>query len=173
MNNSKSARRYARALIETAADPGAVRHDLATISATLKANPALLEALCNPGVPLVNKKAIAGAVFQGSSAPLPRLLDMLIDASRAELIQQIAQRYREEWNTRNNVHAAKVTTAQDLDPAAADRVKSSIEAAVDGGVEMETVIDPALVGGLKVEVDGHLFDGSVRARLKALRQHLL
>lgn len=150
-----------------------MRTDLATISATFKANPALLEALCNPGVPLANKKAIVGAVFQGSSAPLPRLLDMLIDASRAELIHQIAQRYREEWNTRNNVHAAKVTAALQLDPDAAARVKSAIEAAVGGGVEMETAIDPALVGGLKVEVDGHLFDGSVRARLKALRQHLL
>jgi F-type H+-transporting ATPase subunit delta len=150
-----------------------VRADLASISATLKANPALLLALCNPGVPAANKKAIVAAVFGGSSAPLPRLLDLLIDASRAELIHQIAERYREEWNTRNNVHAARVTTAIDLDPEGAARVKAAIEVAVGGGVEMETATDPALVGGLKVEVDGHLFDGSVRARLKALRRHLL
>jgi F0F1-type ATP synthase delta subunit len=38
---------------------------------------------------------------------------------------------------------------------------------------METTIDASLVGGLKVEVDGHLFDGTVKARLKALREHLL
>ena len=38
---------------------------------------------------------------------------------------------------------------------------------------METSVDPSLVGGLKVEVDGHMYDGSVKARLRALRQHLL
>jgi F-type H+-transporting ATPase subunit delta len=60
-----------------------------------------------------------------------------------------------------------------LDEASADSVKKAIERAVSGTVEMETRVDSSLVGGLKVEVDGHLFDGTVKARLKALRQQLL
>lgn len=98
---------------------------------------------------------------------------MLIEASKVELIPEIALRYREEWNERHNVHAATVITAIDLDPDARERVRKAIEAAVSGSVELDVRIDPALVGGLKVEVDGHLFDGSVKARLEALRQHLL
>lgn len=173
MNNSKSARRYARALIETAADPRTVRDELTVISSTLKANPELLEALSNPGVPVANKKAIAAEVFRGLAAPLPRLLDMLIEGTRAELIHEIAVRYRAEWNSRNNVHAATVTAALDLDAEGKERVRKAIETAVSGAVEMDLRTDADLVGGLKVEVDGHLFDGTVRARLKALRQHLL
>ncbi|MBK5255571.1 MAG: ATP synthase F1 subunit delta [Vicinamibacteria bacterium] len=173
MNDSQSARRYAHAIIETATETRAVRDELAAISGTLNATPALLEALSNPGVPSANKKAVVTAIFQGLSSPLPRLMDMLIDASRVELIHEIAHRYRDEWNAKNNVHAARVTAALELDDDARDRVRRAIEKAVSGSVEMEITTDPSLVGGLKVEVDGHLFDGTVKARLKALRQHLL
>jgi len=173
LNDSQSARRYARAIIETAANTQAVREELTGIVAVFKVNPALLESLSNPGIPAPNKKAIVAGVFPGLSAPLPRLFEMLIDAARVALLPEIAMRYRNEWNSRNNVHAAKVVTAMALDEASADSVKKAIERAVSGTVEMETRVDSSLVGGLKVEVDGHLFDGTVKARLKALRQQLL
>lgn len=173
MNDIQSARRYARALIETAADTLAVRDELSGISSAFKSNPSLLQALQNPALPTSNKKAILSGVFPGLSAPVPQLLDMLIDAARVELLPEIAVRYRNEWNSRNNVHAAKVVTALALDETSMAQVKAAIERAVSGSVEMETRIDPSLVGGLKVEVDGHMFDGSVQARLKALRKQLL
>ena len=173
MNNTQSARRYARAIIETATDARAVRDELGSVSGTLKTNPALLAALSSPGVLTANKKAIFSTVFQGLSMPLPRLFDMLIDGSRLELVHEIVHRYRDEWNARNNVHVAKVTTAFALDDEADQSVRKALEALVAGTVQMETSVDPALMGGLKVEVNGHLFDGTVRARLKALRQHLL
>lgn len=173
MNDTQSARRYARAIIETAADPKAVRDELMAVSATLKTNPTLRDALANPGVPPANKKAIFFEVFQGLSSPLPRLFEMLIEGGRVELFREIVQRYRAEWNARNNVHSAKVVTAMALDDDESQSVRKALETAVSGSVEMETLIDPALVGGLKVEIDGHLFDGTVKGRLHALRQHLL
>jgi F0F1-type ATP synthase delta subunit len=135
LNDSTSARRYARAIIETATDTLAVRDQLVAIAGALKANRALFDALANPGVPAANKKAMTTAVFQDLSLPLPRLLE--------------------------------------LDDEGTERVRQAIEKAVSGPVEMTVSTDTSLVGGLKVEVDGHLFDGTVKARLKALRQHLL
>jgi F-type H+-transporting ATPase subunit delta len=173
LNDTQSARRYARAIIETATDTLAVRDELIAVSGALKANPALMEALSSPGVPAANKKAICSAVFAGLSSPLPRLFDMLLDASRIELIHEIVHRYRAEWNERNNVHSARVVSATILDDEARQDLKAAIETAVSGSVEMEATTDASLVGGLMVEVDGHLFDGTVKARLKALRQHLL
>lgn len=172
MNDNKSARRYARAIIETATDTQAVRDELAAIASTFKSNPALFEALSNPAVPAATKKTIFAEIFKSLSAPLPRLFDMLIDGSRIELVHDIAHRYRDEWNERNNVHAARVVSALALDAETSDAIRRAIETAVSGTVQMETAVDPTLVGGLKVEVDGHLFDGSVKARLQALRRHL-
>ncbi len=173
MNETQSARRYARAIIETATDARAVRDDLAAISQALTDHPDLLKALTNPAVPPANKKAICSAIFRDLAPPLPRLLDLLIDASRVELAPEIAPRYREEWNGRNNVHAAKVTSAAVLEPQAVEALREALGVAVSGSVEIETATDPALVGGLRVEVGGQLFDGTVKARLLALRRHLL
>jgi len=173
LNDTQSARRYARAIIETAPDPKAVRDELMAVAAALKANPTLREALANPGVPPANKKAIFSAVFQGLSSPLPRLFEMLIDGGRAELFREIVQRYHAEWNARNNVHSAKVVTAMPLGDEETQSLRKALETAVSGSVEMEISTDSALVGGLKVEIDGHLFDGTVKGRLHALRQHLL
>ena len=173
MNDTKSARRYARAIIETATNTLAVRDELIAVANALESNPALKAALSNPGVPAANKKAIFAGVFSGLTAPLPRLFDMLIDAARMELTHEIVRRYSDEWNGRNNVHAARVVSALPLDDEASQSIRKAIETAVAGSVEMETSVDPGLVGGLKVEVDGYMFDGTVKARLKALRQHLL
>jgi len=98
---------------------------------------------------------------------------MLIDGARVELFREIVHRYRAEWNARNNVHAARVVTAIPLGDEESQSVRKALEAAVSGSVEMEISTDPTLVGGLRVEVGGHLFDGSVKGRLHALRQHLL
>jgi F-type H+-transporting ATPase subunit delta len=173
LKDIQSARRYARAVIETATDTRAVRDELLAIAGNFKQNPPLFDALSNPAVPAANKKAIFASVFSGLSAPLPRLFDMLIDAARVELLPEIARRYRAEWNARNNVHAARITAAIALDPEASEKVRAALETAVSGTIEMETATDASLVGGLRVEVDGHLFDGTVKARLKALRQRLL
>jgi len=173
LNDIQSARRYARAIIETAADTRAVRDELVAVAGALDSNPALVEAFSNPGVPVAKKKAIFSGVFSGLTTPLPRLFEMLVDGARMGLTPEIARQYRDEWNARNNVHAARVTSALALDAETSEQVKKAIEIAVKGSVEMETLIDPSLVGGLKVEVDGRMFDGTVKARLKALRQHLL
>ena len=173
MNDIQSARRYARAIIETATDSLSVRDELLAIGGAFKANPALMEALVNPAVPATAKKAIFAGVFSGLTAPLPRLFEMLIDSARVDLIDEIVRRYRVEWNARNNVHLAKLIAAMPLDADEMERVRRALETAVSGKVEIETTTDASLVGGLKVEVDGHLFDGTVKARLKALRQPLL
>jgi F-type H+-transporting ATPase subunit delta len=173
LNDTQSARRYARAIIETAADPKAVRDELMAVAAALKSHTTLREALANPGVPPANKKAIFFAVFEGLSSPLPRLFEMLIEGGRVQLFREIVERYHAEWNARNNVHAARVVTAMPLGDDESEAVRKALETAVSGTVEMEVSIDPGLVGGLKVEIDGYQFDGSAKGRLQALRQHLL
>jgi F-type H+-transporting ATPase subunit delta len=39
-------------------------------------------------------------------------------------------------------------------------------------VELTTAVDPTLMGGLLVRVGGQVYDGSVRGRLRALRERL-
>lgn len=173
MTATQSARRYAKAIFETAPNTASVRTDLDAIRSALLQNPSLLEALTHPAVSAEKKKAIARDVFATASAPLPRLFEMLIDSGKAGLLPEIATQYKTTWNKANNVHPARVTSSAPLDDAAAIAVKQSLERALGGTVELTTHIDPSIIGGIKVDVDGTIYDGSVKARLQALRRSLL
>jgi F-type H+-transporting ATPase subunit delta len=170
---TQSARRYARAVLETAPAPATVRDELRAIAATLRSNGELFDALAHPALPAEKKKAIVTATFRDMSAPLPKLFDLLIERGRTHLIPEIAVQYKKAWDAANNVHEARVTTSHPIDDAGLADIRRALETAVQGSVEIETRIDQALVGGIRVEVDGRIFDGSVRARLQALRHTLL
>jgi F0F1-type ATP synthase delta subunit len=38
---------------------------------------------------------------------------------------------------------------------------------------METIVDPALIGGLVVRIGGQVLDGSIRHQLAAMRESLV
>lgn len=173
MTSTQSARRYARALIETAADQAAVRDDLQGLAASFKTHPELAEALAHPAVPPEAKKSIVGSVYANLAAPLPRLVDLLIERGRVTLLPEIAAQYRALWNDAHNVHPARVISAQELDAESIDAVKRALESAVKGTVEITTARDASLLGGIKVEIDGNIYDGSAKARLTALRRSLI
>ena len=173
MTSTQSARRYARAVLETAADQAAVRDDLHSVAASFKDHPSLAEALAHPAVGPDQKKAIVASVYANPAAPLPKLFDLLIERGRVALLPEIAQQYQTAWNDAHNVHPARVISAQDLDADSVEAVKRALESAVKGTVEVKTAVDPSLLGGIKVEIDGRIYDGSAKARLGALRKSLI
>lgn len=59
----------------------------------------------------------------------------------------------------------RITTARPLDSA-------TIRQAVGSEVEVTTAVDPDLIGGAVIERGDTRYDGSVRGRLRQLRQHL-
>jgi F-type H+-transporting ATPase subunit delta len=51
-------------------------------------------------------------------------------------------------------------------------VEQALAALTGRAVELKSRVDPALVGGMLVNIEGRTYDGSVRARLLALRRRL-
>ena len=68
---------------------------------------------------------------------------------------------------------AKVTTAMPLSDGLKESVRQALSASVGKEVIITERIDASILGGVIAEVEGRVFDGSVRSRLDALRQELL
>lgn len=64
---------------------------------------------------------------------------------------------------------ALVESAVLLPPALRDQVRTDIQKKFGSDIEFDFKINPDLIGGLRVQVGSHVWDGSVRAKLDALR----
>jgi F-type H+-transporting ATPase subunit delta len=174
------ARRYARARLDVAratsgaeADaPARLRTALAEGRELLENQGELLAALTHPAVAVEARQKVASAVWAKAPATFLRLLHMLIERDRVRLLPQIAEAYAEAWNESRGVLAARAVSAVELDAAERQALTAALEKATGQGIELQTQVDPAVLGGLKVTLGGRTFDGTVKAQLRALKRTL-
>lgn len=172
-----ASRRYARALLDVAlaqGDAAALRQELEAASAVLDGSPDLRQALGNRALPAERKKKLALAVWSeaGASAIFRRLLSLLAERDRLELLPAIAAAYRALLLAHKNVAAAEVVSAAPLEKDQLAALEAALRKATGRDVEIEASLDQELLAGILVKLGGRHYDGSVRGRLKALRASL-
>ena len=65
---------------------------------------------------------------------------------------------------------ATVEGAVDASPAQLAEIKANLEKRYGAAVNMSYVVNPSLLGGLRIQVGSDLYDGSVKTRLDKLAQ---
>jgi F-type H+-transporting ATPase subunit delta len=169
------ARRYARAILEVAQAEGKARElrpELGAVARGLAASPALQHALLHPALPTEKKRALAAAVFAKGSPLLLRALDLVASRGRLALLPGIAEEYAQALLRSEGVEPAELVTAVPLADSEAERIRLALCAATGKDIELQTSVDPSLLGGVLVRIAGRYYDGSVRGRLLALKRRL-
>jgi len=67
-------------------------------------------------------------------------------------------------------HAARVESAMPLPPDLQSAVTNQIKNKYGAGVNISFFANPALIGGLRIQVGSDLYDGSVKMRLEKLEE---
>src|SRR5579875_3681040 len=162
----RTARRYAEAAFalarQTQAEDAWAR-DLQRL-ADLLAVPVAEKALTSPAVPAAQKLAAIDAELPDLQPPVRNLVQLLL--------RDIAAAYRELWHRARGIVTAQVTTAVPLSDAQRALLAERLGRYVGRQVELETNVDPSIMGGVVARVGDLLLDGSVRGRLEALRRRL-
>ena len=65
-----------------------------------------------------------------------------------------------------------VVTATPLSAAQAERLSTALAKKYGRDVALNAIIDPSVVGGLRVQIADDVIDGSISGRLADLRQRL-
>jgi F-type H+-transporting ATPase subunit delta len=154
------------------ADAPALRRDLEAVVEALQGHAELRSLLGHPAVSPEAKKKVVDAVFAGHDPLLLRLLRLLIDRGRIESLPAIVRAYVAALQAFKGVVPVEAVSASALDAAEIAALAGALESVSGGAVEITQTVDPAVLGGVLVRMQGRTYDGSVRARLRNLRLRL-
>lgn len=105
---------------------------------------------------------------------LLNFLLLLVDRRRIVFIEGICRKYLELLRKLNNTVFAEVTTAVKLDQEEEIRLTSKIKELTGAtSVEMESKIDPDIIGGLIIKVGSQVYDASLQGQLRRISFSLL
>ena len=84
----------------------------------------------------------------------------------------ILQNYKRLLRLELDKRHAIIESATELTPQASSKVASRLEQKYGDDLTTEFVVDPTLLGGMRVRVGSDVWDGTVRNRLNLLQQQL-
>jgi F-type H+-transporting ATPase subunit delta len=167
------ARVYAEALFEAAKEKGKhdeVRDQLGQFTDAVAENRDLQLFFFSPYFSSAEKREALGRAVVDAEPELVNFLELLIEKHRTPVLFRIRRQFDALWAKENKRLAVTVTSAVDLDPGIAERIGSEIEQQTNNTVELETRVDPDILGGLVVQVGNMVLDTSIRNRLEKLRK---
>jgi F-type H+-transporting ATPase subunit delta len=167
---------YASAILEVAKAEGEldrVGDELFRIARAFEASPELREALTDPRLAIERKQGVVDDLLGGKTSTLSiNLVNFVIGVGLASDLPTIADRLAEHAAAERDKVLAEVRTATELDDETIGRLGVSLSRATGKDVEVKTVVDPSIVGGIVARVGDVVIDGSLSHRMQELRKSL-
>jgi F-type H+-transporting ATPase subunit delta len=178
MAKTSVAQPYAQALLELATAERAVekfRAELRSVVTTLDRSPELGVVFSVPTITEAERKAVILELSQrlGLSRTVQNGLLVLAEKRRLAHLRDIVAAFERLADEATGIVRADVRTAAPLSLEQREALRRSLEQAVGRKVVLATTIDPSLLGGLRVEFGGRVYDASVTTKLDTLRDQIL
>ena len=177
MSVSAISRRYAKALVSLGSEQkkvDAFGEELAQVSSIVASHDLLRLLMESPTLAVEKKSAIFSEIMEKIelSASMRDFFGLLVEKDRMKYLSQIDQNYRQLADELSGTLRAKVTAASKLSAAQQKAISAELEKQTGKNVELTVDIDASLIGGLRTEIGGRLFDGSVKTQLKRIEDTL-
>ena len=166
--------RYAQALFDLAVETNAldaIEADLKRLKAMRAESKDLRDVLVSPRFSAVDKANALKAIGEraGFNPTTGKFLGLLAHNGRTGALTDIIAAFERLSAKRRGLVSAQVTTAVALTDAQTDSLKSALRQALGKDPQIETKVDPAILGGLKVRVGSRLYDASLKSKLDSLK----
>ena len=143
---------------------------LDTLLSVFSENPEYTELLASPSIPKSERNE---AIEQAFSAYVPEhivsFLQLLCDKGHIRSFSKCAAEYTALYDISKKTVTATVISAVPLTDTEKDSLIRKLEKMSGSSVHLECSIDKSLMGGLTVEMDGKIIDGSLRTRLHEVK----
>ncbi len=169
-------RRYAKALFELALEgqrEEEIGQEIEWFVTAYTTSP-LMKVLNNPALAVRGRKGIIFEVAKGLqvSPPIIHFLSLLLERDRLTFLPSIASRYRRLLDERKGRVEARVVTSGSLEKDMIERLSEVLQEISGKEVVLQEETDPRLIGGVVIQLEGKVYDGSVRTQLEGMRKRI-
>ena len=144
---------------------------LEIIKNTFLEYPQYTELLSSPSIPLNERLCVIDETFSGAVPEyVLYYLKLICEKGRIQYFMVSVDEYKALLDASEHISNVKITSAVELTEAEKQKLINKLELMEKGKVCAEYFVDATLLGGLIVEVDGRIMDGSLRHRLHEVKE---
>ena len=167
---------YARALFEIARADGTldeVEDELFRFARSYEGSEELRNTLSDDQIPAEKRQAIIEDLLGGKATPTTtQLVSMVVGSGKARELPAIVDLLVQRASSAKQLDTAEVRTAVALTGDQEVRLKAALENATGKSLNLKTIVDPSVVGGVVATVGDDVIDDSVRTRIDQLKARL-
>ena len=173
---TETARMYGGSLYDLAAEEGLetrILGELEQAAQLLKANPDYLRLLSTPSIP---KKERCGLLDEALREQVHlyvlNFLKILCEKGTLRELSGCARAYRLRYNQAHGILEATATSAVPMTAQQTQALHAKLEKLTGKTIDLKTKVDPGVLGGIRLDMEGTELDGTVQNRLAALRRDI-
>jgi F-type H+-transporting ATPase subunit delta len=127
----------------------------------------------NKEIRQVSREMLRGSFTDGQldSGRIGSLVDSVI-ARKPRNYVGILKNYRRLLRLELEKRRARIESASEVDPAVKSEIVASLKNKYGSDLSSEFLVNPELLGGMRIRVGSDVWDGTVRNRLERLQQQL-
>ena len=166
---------YARSLFEVAQERDAldaVREQIGQFADALTDSHDLQVYFFSPYFSTEEKKEGLGKLLDGADDAVENFLELLVEKHRMPAIFRIRRELDHLWANENQLLPVTITSAIELDGSTVDGIAKAIGDQTGRKVELTTIVDADVLGGIVLRVGNSILDASIRNRLDQLRRQV-
>lgn len=167
---------YGEALYQLAKDEHLTHEilkQLQVLDESFRLEPEFIRLLASPALPKAERCQILDKSFRNQVHPyLLNFLKILTENSYIRHFSDCCKSYVGHYNQDNGILPVTAVTAVALTNAQKEKLSSKLSAITGKTVALHNKIDPAVLGGVRLDYDGVRMDDTVSHRLESIRELL-
>jgi len=150
-----------------------IEAELREVADILRQQPDFVRLLASRAITLEERLGVVDNTFAGRiHSYLVNFMKILIQRGNIDAFFDCAKWFQSRFNEDFGIVEARVTSAAALSEEQISRLKAKLDQMTGKNVVICAEVDPALIGGIRVEMNGQKFDNSIQNRLERLKFNL-
>ncbi|MDZ4090586.1 MAG: F0F1 ATP synthase subunit delta [Arthrobacter sp.] len=150
----------------------ALENDLFSFNRAVESNHEVQRAVSEPQASSAAKVALAEKLVPGASEEAKVLIGQAVSQPRGLKATKLVRRFAELAAKRQQRWIATVSVTRPLTETQTSRLQAGLNALYGRELKINMNVDPALIGGIRIQVGDEVVDASVLARLGQLHRQL-